>query len=156
MAKKKNTAVVKAAPPGEVDEDFQADEGGEDSAASNEVLDAMELGLSSALSTLKRIDTAKDSDLKQQSDAFWKPTKDGEELRGVYLGKMPAGRLTQYCIGKLDEDGKPVIYRFNGTNGIRSKLTADRVNQGVRLVFRGKSTTGNNRQFKNFDVYWLK
>jgi hypothetical protein len=110
-----------------------------------------------ALARIQAVSKAKDDAFVALESDFWKPTKPGDELRGIYLGSGKDGRYVVHVIGKLDkETGKPIAVRINGTHVLTRELPRGTPGQGVRITFQGTEKASDDRKINKYEVAWLK
>lgn len=118
--------------------------------------DAMQALLDKANSALATLDKAKDADFQKLELDFWKPEKDGDELKGVYLGSTKNGNYLQHHIGRKGKDGKPVKVTVNGTITLTKAFRQIDPGTAVSIKFVGMTKTNNGMNLRQYDVRFLR
>lgn len=93
------------------------------------------------LDKLKKAEALKVDDFKEVEKDFWKPSKAGDFIQGVFAGSQKVGRILQHAVVKLGKDGKPYAVRMNEGFALTNALKQVAPGQGVRIEFLGQQTT---------------
>lgn len=109
--------------------------------------------------TLAKLDkalNAKPDAFEKKTSDFWKPAKEGEEVRGIYLGSVDGPKYKIHAIGTRDaKTGENYAVRINGSTILTKELLRGNAGDAVRIVYKGAGKTDGGNRLQQFEVSWL-
>lgn len=116
-----------------------------------------EARMASVNAQFKALQQTKDADFEAEAKDFWKPTQDGDTLKGVYLGREKEARYFVHSFATAHpKTGVPFLTRVNGSRILSKELAKGQIGQGVKLVYHGQTVTGAGQKLNMFDVLWAR
>lgn len=107
---------------------------------------------------LAQVEKAKESQFVQEENDFWKPTKEGDVLQGVYLGNAKDGKRTYHAVAtRHPKTGKPFVRRLLGSHIINREVAKVETpeGKGIRIVYAGQKPGEDGRKLNLYTVAWL-
>lgn len=149
-----NATVAKSAEDKNKETALAVVEGTVESAA---IVDPFEDAMKALSGRLEQVNKAKTEDFALHEDEeFWKPTKPGDFIKGVYLGHFKKARYLVHGVARLDKEGNKIVTRVNGTHVLTSALKQCKPGTGVLIVFKEESKTEAGNKINLYEVSFLK
>lgn len=136
----------------------QSAERGEKGRQANDALNALaaSMGGKDTLAKLDKALAAKPDAFERKTPDFWKPAKEGDEVRGIYLGSVDGPKYKVHAIGTRDpKSGENYAVRINGSTILTKELLRGKQGDAVRIVYKGAGKTDGGNKLQQFEVSWL-
>lgn len=82
------------------------------------------------------------SDYKESTGEFWKPTKEGEMIEGLYINKEEHVGQNDSNIYTFETLPKHNVVQVWGTTILDNRMTPVKIGQQVRLTYKGLGEKG--------------